>query len=88
MHLLKWKLQPEKRSSRWTASIRDSRKQIKRLLRDAPSLRGHMIEKFDLCYQDAVEDARDETGLSVEAFLPQCPWSLEQVLESEFLRLS
>ncbi|WP_110988910.1 DUF29 domain-containing protein [Acaryochloris thomasi] len=85
MHLLKWQYQSDKRSGSWRGSIRESRKQIRRLVRDYPSLKNHLIEKFDLCYQDAAEDAADETGLPLETFPPECPYTAEQTLNSEFL---
>lgn len=85
MHLLKWQYQPEKPSNSWSLSIRDARKQIKRLVRDAPSLNNHLTEKFDLCYQDAVEDAVDETGLPLETFPTECPYTVEQAIDREFL---
>jgi hypothetical protein len=84
MHLLKWQYQSEKRSASWSSSIKGSRKQIKRLIRDAPSLKNHMMEKLELCYQDAIEDAIDETGFSAKIFPSQCQWRAEQVLDDQF----
>lgn len=85
MHLLKWQYQPEKRSGSWQGSIREARKQIRRLIRKHPSLKNHLTEQFSTCYQDAAEDAADETGLSPETFPTECPYTVEQVQDSEFL---
>ncbi|PZD70281.1 hypothetical protein C1752_14786 [Acaryochloris thomasi RCC1774] len=85
MHLLKWQYQPDKRSGSWSGSIREARKQIRRLLRNYPSLKNHLTAKFDICYQDAVEDAADETGLPLETFPADCPYTAEQTLDSESL---
>ena len=85
MHLLKWQYQHDKRSNSWRLSIKEARKQIRRLLRDAPSLKNHMTEKLALCYQDAIEDAADETGLPTETFPIECLYTEEQLLDREFL---
>ncbi|MGF1603852.1 MAG: DUF29 domain-containing protein [Thermosynechococcaceae cyanobacterium] len=85
MHLLKWQYQPDKRSGSWRGSIREARKQMRRLLRNYPSLKNHLIKTFDLCYQDAVEDAADETELPLEMFPVECSYTVEQALDSKFL---
>jgi Domain of unknown function DUF29 len=54
-------------------------------LQDSPSLKPYLIEFFDECYQDAREQAADETGLLLEIF-PVIPlWSPEETLNPEFL---
>ncbi|MEO0374349.1 MAG: DUF29 domain-containing protein [Cyanobacteria bacterium P01_A01_bin.17] len=85
MHLLKWKYQPQKRSGSWAGSIRESRKQIRRLIRKYPSLKNHLTKEFDVCYEDAVEDASDETGLASKAFPVKCEWTVADVFDKEFL---
>jgi hypothetical protein len=84
MHLLKWQYQPQKRSSSWEGSIRESRKQIKRLFRKYPSLKVHFEDCWADCYQDAVEDASDETGLSISTFPQNCLYSAENILDGSF----
>jgi hypothetical protein len=85
MHWLKWQYQPEKRSKSWLFSIKESRKQIERLLRESPSLKQHLQESLDMCYQDAREDAADETNLPIESFPVACFLTLEQALDKNFL---
>ena len=85
MHLLKWQYQHDKRSNSWRLSIKEARKQMRRLLRDTPSLKNHLTEKLALCYQDAIEDAADETGLPTETFPIKCLYTEEQLLDREFL---
>ena len=80
MHLLKWQFQPEKRSRSWESSIKEARKQIYRLLRKYPSLKNHLEACFEQCYQDAREDAADETRLPLTTFPAVCPFTLEQAL--------
>ena len=85
MHLLKWNYQPEKRSNSWKSSIREARKQIERLIRKHPVLRLHLEMSLEECYQDAREDASDETGLDIEVFPLACPYSIEQIGDRQFL---
>lgn len=88
MHLLKWRYQPERREidgGSWLRMIREQRRKIPKLIRDNPSLKPFLDE----CLKDAYEDARyaasDETSLIVSLFPELCPYTLEQILDSEFL---
>jgi hypothetical protein len=85
MHLLKWQYQPEKKTNSWLLTIRDSRTQIPRLIRKHPVLGFHLHKSFLECYLNAREDAGNETGLSIDTFPLDCPYTLEQVLEQNFL---
>ena len=88
MHLLKWQYQPEYQGSSWEVSVKDARKQIKRLLEKYPVLAKHIRDEnvFYVCYRHAVEDAVDETGLAVDKFPKACPYNLQtEILNSVFL---
>jgi hypothetical protein len=87
LHLLKWEYQPSKRTSSWEISIKDARKQIRRLIEKYPVLAKHLENENTtyLCYKHAVEDAIDETGLPENTFPSEYSYSLEQVLDSNFL---
>lgn len=87
LHLLKWQYQPENRGSSWEVSIKDSRKQIRRLVKKYPVLSKHirMEDVLYRCYSDAREDAADETGLPINTFPLDCRYTLEQALEQDFL---
>ncbi|HEY9853759.1 MAG TPA: DUF29 domain-containing protein [Leptolyngbyaceae cyanobacterium] len=85
LHLLKWQYQPESRSGSWKSSIREHRRRIKEDLKDSPSLVPYFQEIFADCYVNAREQAADETGLSLEAFPLDCPYTTELALDSEFL---
>jgi predicted nucleic acid-binding Zn-ribbon protein len=85
MHLLKWQFQPEQRSSSWLGSIKEARKQIKRLYRKYPSLKNHLEQCLNNCYEDAVEDASDETGLLISVFPAECPYAIADMLDPDFL---
>jgi Domain of unknown function DUF29 len=43
-HIIKWRVQPERRSPSWAATIRTARRQIARLQRETPSLNRRVIE--------------------------------------------
>jgi hypothetical protein len=83
-HLLKWQYQPDRRSSSWRGSIRSQRLDIARLFKQNPSLRRFLSEALRDAYGDAVELAADDTGLPVETFPGECPFTAEQVLSKDF----
>lgn len=86
LYLLKWQYQPEKRTSSWQISIKDARRQIKKLCRKYPVLVKH-LQKEDVlyeCYSTAREAAADETGLLANTFPREYPYSLEQALDANF----
>lgn len=85
MHLLKYKYQPEKRTNSWRFTIREHRLRLEKLLEDSPSLKNYFVEQFDRSYQNARKLAADETGLSIENFPTESPFSQEQTLNSKYL---
>ena len=85
LHLLKWYYQPQKRSSSWRSSIREHRRRVERLLTDSPSLKNYLLEILEDCYLAAKKQASDETGLSVDAFPQECPFTLAQTLDEDFI---
>jgi hypothetical protein len=84
LYLLKWQHQPEFRTGSWRASIREYRRRIKDDLKDSPSLIPYLQAVLAECYTSAREQATNETGLPLEAFPSNCPYTSEQVLDSEF----
>jgi hypothetical protein len=85
LHLLKWQYQPEHRSGSWRGSIREHRRRVNDDLKDSPSLVPYLQEVFAECYANACEQAADETGLPLETFPLECPYTPEQSLNSEYL---
>ena len=67
-YLLKWKLQPTRRSRSWVLTIREQRQQIKNLLADSPSLKPAVSRLMEKAYKSAVNAAADETGLADSVF--------------------
>ncbi|SOD95814.1 DUF29 domain-containing protein [Caenispirillum bisanense] len=85
MHLLKWAHQPDRRSPSWRVTIRESRRQIGRLLDDSPSLRGAFEAGLPEWYADAREDAADETGLPPETFPAVMALPVDRLLDCDWL---
>jgi hypothetical protein len=85
MHLLKWRHQPEVRSSSWSATIREQRYQIGLILDDSPSLRLFVAEALPQAYETARENAAEETGLAATEFSAECRFTLDEVLSRSFL---
>ena len=85
LHLLKYRYQPYKRSNSWKASIREHRRRLRKALQDSPSLKGYCEEVFVECYEDARQQASDETGLSLDKFPIKSPFSISEVFDAEYL---
>jgi hypothetical protein len=85
MHLLKWSLQPNGRSSSWRSSIVAQRLEIEALLEQSPSLKPRIGESLDRNFERAVKRAIPETGLARDRFPARCPFSAVQILDEDFL---
>ncbi len=85
LHLLKWQYQPEYRSGSWRGTIREHRRRINDDLKDSPSLKPYLKEIFSECYQNASQQAADETGLLLKTFPIDSLYTEEQVLDYNFL---
>src|SRR5260370_650186 len=78
-HLLKWQMQPAIRSTSWSGTIREQRRQIEKLLRESPSLRPFVAEALSEAYGEARDDAVEETGLPETEFPTVCRVSPDPV---------
>jgi hypothetical protein len=78
-HVLKWMMQPEKRSASWAVTIRTQQDAMADQL-DSQTLRNHAESVFVSCYEKAAEFAALETGLPESAFSTAPPWSLDELL--------
>jgi hypothetical protein len=87
MHLLKCQYQPEKRTPSWNTTLSNYRDKIQDCLEDTPSLQRFLqdAEWIDKYYRRARRDAAKETQKSLEIFPSQCPYTIEQILNSSFL---
>jgi hypothetical protein len=84
MHLLKWKYQTNKRTNSWLSTIGEQRRELGFLLEDSPSLKPLFKKKIDDYYRYARKEAARETNLPPNTFPNQCPFTLEEILDSEY----
>ena len=87
MHLLKCYYQPERRSKSWNDTLSNCRDKIEDCLEDTPSLQRFLqdpewIQKY---YRRACRDAAKETQIAVETFPKECSYTIEQILDPDFL---
>ncbi|MFN7256014.1 MAG: DUF29 domain-containing protein, partial [Microcystis sp.] len=87
-HLLKltyWQSQRDYNQAGWKGEIRTFRKQIKKILRDSPSLKPYLSEILEECYSDAREIIIDITQLDASIFPVEVLASLEEILAENWL---
>ena len=85
LHLLKWQYQPQRRSDSWLDSITDARLQIELAVKDSPSLKAYASEQLEKSYQKAHQSAAKQIGLLLSTFPEECSYSLENVLNEDWL---
>jgi len=85
MHLLKYQYQHEKQTNSWRFTIREHRRRLRKSFQKSPSLKRYFLEVFQECYQDARELAADETGLPIDTFPVESPFSQEDTLNPDYL---
>lgn len=83
-HLLKWQLQPARRSARWEATIIVQRQALARHLKDNPSLKAKLDDAITDGFSDAVPMAMGETELPRAIFPSACPLSFTQIMDPAF----
>jgi Domain of unknown function DUF29 len=84
-HLLKWEFQPKHRGGSWLGSIRNARVALDDLIEESPSLSTKPADFLTKCYSQARKVASDETGLDLSAFPIDCPYTLNQIRDEEWL---
>ncbi|MBE9176004.1 DUF29 domain-containing protein [Synechocystis salina LEGE 06155] len=87
-HLLKLgycETEKERNRNHWKGEIINFRKQIKRLLRDSPSLNPYLGSVFKECYQDARDIVSQISDLPFSTFPEQPIATLEQILDEDWL---
>lgn len=80
-HIIKWRVQPERRSPSWAATIRTARRQIARLQRETPSLNRRVIEAL---WHDVLLDAIDEAEGEMNRRVPPLTLTWEEVFETAY----
>lgn len=84
VHLLKYKFQPQNRSNSGLYTIYEHRQRLQEAFLDSPSLKSYYIEVFDNCYEHGRKEASIETGLPLSVFPKESPFSVDEILDSEF----
>lgn len=84
-HLLKWQLQPEKRSTSWQVTIVNQRDAISALLKESPSLKPGFADQVSEAYSSATRLAAVEMRRDLKAFPPACPYTSVQLLDFDYL---
>jgi hypothetical protein len=83
-HLLKWKYQEGRRSRSWTLTIIGQRQKVSRCLKASPSLKHKLSESLEDAYSYAIIAAERETQISRNVFPDTCPWTFEQIMDTDF----
>jgi len=76
--------QRQRRSLSWDVTIITQRVDIKLLLKESPSLRPTLAATLGDIYATAHQEAARETGLDIDNFPEQSPFTLDQVLDDEW----
>jgi hypothetical protein len=84
-HLLKWKYQSTHRGSSWLLTIEEQRYRLTKLIKKNPSLKPKLAETVKDAYPSAVRAAILETRLEKGVFPTECPWTVEQILDMDWL---
>lgn len=85
MHLLKCEFQHDHISGSWLGTLDEQRFQIDQLLKDSPSLVPGLEQVVEQAYPDAARRAASETGLDPKVFPKASPFSIEQILDVDFV---
>ena len=85
MHLLKWQYQPSGRQTgySWRSTIQTQRQEIADLLEQSSSLRRTVPDALMARYALAREHASAQTRLPLVTFPETCPWTPEQLLNTD-----
>lgn len=82
MHIIKWKIQPHKRSLSWVLTILNARREIEDIREEMPSLtRKHIESIWDKSFNRAIVDIKAETGIQTVA-VEKLSW--EDVFKKEY----
>ncbi len=82
VHILKWKIQPQKRSRSWVLTISNARFEIEMEQKYSPSLnKAHIEEIWENSLKQAKKEAQIETDMSIK-HIENLTW--EEVFEIEY----
>ncbi|MGB3208909.1 MAG: DUF29 domain-containing protein [Crinalium sp.] len=89
-HLLKltyWLQQKEENQRGWLETIVEQRRQIQELLTASPSLKRLLPEVLSECYIKARKDIFVKTDLTTDQIPSEAPFTVEQILDFDYLPL-
>lgn len=84
-HLLKYQYQPQLRSNSWRFTILEHRDRLADAFHDSPSLKPYYVSIFLVAYDRARQKAAAETGLPIETFPIESPFTPAATLNPDFL---
>ncbi|ACK71168.1 protein of unknown function DUF29 [Gloeothece citriformis PCC 7424] len=85
IQLLKWKYQPSEQVNLDKYLISEHSLRLLETFEDSPSLKDYFKEILPECYQNSRLLASKETGLTVETFPENCPFSVEDILNPNYI---
>lgn len=85
MHIIKWQIQPERRSRSWQVTISNARIEIEEILEEEPHLKPQLSQLWEKCFKAACQLAQDETGIkpSLNQLTPEAVFQTKYSLDTE-----
>lgn len=80
VHLLKWRLQPDRRSRSWALTIAEQRRESERMVVENPSLKPELDDLLESAYRIARLRAARQSRLSIKAFPDDNPFDWQGVM--------
>ena len=84
-HLLKWQMQPDRRSRFWVGTISRERSTIMKRELTSKGFWQMAAKDLEFAYPSARRQAARETGLPLSLFPATCPYSLEFLRDHDAL---
>ena len=78
LHLLKLMVQPTRETRSWRGTIAEQRNQIRRLLKESPSLKSKRDVLFTEGYEDSLTVCAAETGIATSLLPLQPPFTVDE----------
>lgn len=86
MHILKWRYQADKRSTSWSRTIINARREIRSLQKYMPSFTRDYIERmWEETFDDAIAEAKAEMNLSRKDKFEPVELTWDEVFDDEYL---
>ena len=78
-------IQPDGRMRSWASSIVEHRRRVVEALENSPSLKSSLEDVLASSYTYAIKQASVETGIARSAFPQDCPYTVSQALDDDFM---